>query len=79
MDSLISSSQPSGVNCHPGSLNVQFEEPFESIIHIDIPHPPPEVEESRPPMVLSPHQSQHAQHRLAAARQWNMEVLPALI
>ena len=79
-DSLVHpSSGSSGIKRHSGTPRVQFEEPFESIMHIEIPRPPPEVESSRPPSILSPRQSRHARRRLAAARRWNTEVLPALI
>jgi hypothetical protein len=78
-DFLVDSLKSSRVNYCPGSPHVQFEEPFESIMHIDIPRPPLEVKESRPPTILSPRQSRHARCKLAAAQQWNMEVLPALI
>jgi hypothetical protein len=79
-DSLVRPSpKSSGINRHSGIPRVQFEEPFESIMHIEIPRPPPEIEASKPPSILSPRQSRHARRKLAAARRWNTEVLPALI
>jgi hypothetical protein len=62
-------------------MRARFEEPFESVIHIDIPRPPPELENApaKIPSVLSPRLSRHAQRKYAAARRWNTEVLPALI
>jgi len=66
---------------HSSGVHARFEEPFESVIHIDIPHPPPELENApdKVPNILSPRLSRHARRRYAAARRWNIEVLPALI
>jgi len=63
------------------SKSVQFQEPFENVIHIDIPRPPPELESKAPNILstLSPRQSRHVRRKLAAARRWNIEVLPSLI